>query len=224
MPELDYHSFWLFVKNQPYLCVFTIILITEFLFILYLKSESSFKEKLYWGLYLLTLRLILISILNIIFDDSTQITLSMSIFDVLSRAGVIDNIFIQFKDLTQILKTKFLVSDLGGLKIFNGFSRVTKGIKGLGALINFSSTRSVFREPFLICSRLPSSKCTFKLVSKSLGSKFQPNTLPRVLPSTPTGVNIDQLNLKTIISSPVLIGILGSDYIIFQATGKIGRS
>lgn len=122
IPKVNYTSLGEFVNNQPYLSLIIIVVIIEVLLVLYLISESNLKEKVYFGLYLLTLRLTLIIILNMILNDSTgEIILSMSIFDMFSKLGVIDNISVQFKGFTNI---------------FQGFSRISKFIKALGTLVN----------------------------------------------------------------------------------------
>lgn len=105
--------------------------------------------------------------------------------------------FSTFSGLYSFYSTKQVAGGLD-LNISYNFNKFIKDF------IDYKGLNLKHRMP-LVWSILPLN-CSPKFIGKSYGSLFQPNTLPRVLPS------ISKSKLNQIFSSPVLNNILNNDY------------
>lgn len=92
--EINWEYFFVYLNDQPYLYIIIIVVVIQVVLIRILLSKLHLNEMIYFLGYILTLRFAFLLLLNIIFAFGIEeITLSLSIYEILNRSKVLCNIF-----------------------------------------------------------------------------------------------------------------------------------
>ena len=109
--NINWESIVVYLNYEPYFYIIIFVLLIQVGLVIFALNKYSLKEIWFLFGYIFTLRLSLLLLLNIIFCyDQEKIILSISVYDILSKKGMIENI-------TTWLEPKCLKTVLNGLRI-----------------------------------------------------------------------------------------------------------